>query len=91
MDLIHVETIEGWVPLARYCEVTGESRTLVHVRISNGTWQRGKHLSTPDGGCAWVHLPSILEWILDGKKQPLRVEGAVTIDCRAKPQAEQTE
>lgn len=87
MNLRDVETIEGWVPINRYCAVTGESRNIVHVRVSTGIWQRGKHTAAPDGGTTWVHIPSVLEWIEAGRKQPLRVEGAVSIHHNLNNQA----
>jgi len=56
-------TAEDWMPLDKYCEVTGERKNTVHARVSMGVWQRGVHISTPDGKASWVNIPAILRWV----------------------------
>lgn len=66
MQLENVETVGGWITLTRYCELSGETRQSVHLRVSLGKWKRGVHYSAPDGGSSWVNLPAIVEWIKAG-------------------------
>lgn len=62
-DATPAETLDGWVTLTRYCEITGETRQAVHVRVTTGRWQRGVHYSKPDGGNAWINVPAVLLWV----------------------------
>lgn len=62
-DATPAETLDGWVTLTRYCEITGETRQAVHVRVTTGRWQRGVHYSKPDGGNAWINVPAVLQWV----------------------------
>lgn len=62
-DATPAETLNGWVTLSRYCEITGETRQAVHVRVTTGRWQRGVHYSRPDGGNAWINVHAVLQWV----------------------------
>ena len=65
------DSIHGWITLARYCEISGETRAAVHTRVSDGHWQRGKHYVAPDGGAAWVNTDAIRDWIVGDTAAPV--------------------
>ena len=64
------DSIHGWITLARYCEISGETRAAVHTRVSDGHWQRGVHYVAPDGGAAWVNTDAIRDWIVGDTAAP---------------------
>lgn len=65
-----------WIKLTEYCKMTNERPNLVHVRVTTGVWQRGKHLATPDGGVAYVNIPAILEWCTTAAATPSKEQTA---------------
>lgn len=52
-----------WVPLKRYCELTGETAHTIHCRRSSGTWIDGKQSKKVPGGGIWVNLKEVERWI----------------------------
>lgn len=62
-DMVPTETLGGWITLTKYCEISGETRQSVHVRVATGKWQRGVHYSRPDGGSSWINVPAVLAWL----------------------------
>lgn len=54
---------DEWMPLEQYTTITGDKPNNVHARVSIGVWQRGKHVSAPDGGKVWVNIKAVLEWV----------------------------
>lgn len=52
-----------WVPLKRYCELTGETANAVHVRRSKGIWIDGRHSKKVAGIGLWVNLREVEKWI----------------------------
>ena len=40
----------GVLPLARYCQITGENANAIYQRRHKGIWQVGVHLYQPDRG-----------------------------------------
>lgn len=52
-----------WVPLKRYCELTGETANTVHVRRSKGIWIDGRHSKKIEGSGIWVNLKEVERWI----------------------------
>ena len=75
-----VQTINGWVTLKRYCEMTGETRAAVHTRVASGNWVRGVQYSAPDGGAAWVNLAAVEEWLAGELGKAPAVEPPLTVE-----------
>jgi hypothetical protein len=53
---------DGWISVDDYIAKTGESRTTISKRVSDGVWKRGVHYSAPDGQACYVHEARIAEW-----------------------------
>lgn len=51
-----------WIPLARYCQITGQKPSTLHMRRINGVWQEGVHISTPDGSCTYINYKAVAAW-----------------------------
>jgi hypothetical protein len=68
-----MENIEGWVPLAEYCKLTGEKAATVHKRVHDGGWERGVHYSAPaDTGSGYVNVAAAEAW---RKRKSVQPEG----------------
>ena len=52
----------GVLPLARYCQITGEKPNAIYQRRHKGIWQVGVHLYQPVRGNWWVMLPAVQHW-----------------------------
>lgn len=52
----------GWLPIQRYCQLTGQKASTLHMRRINGVWQEGVHISTPDGSCTYVNYKAVAAW-----------------------------
>lgn len=63
VKILEVETVDGWLPLAKYCAITGETEGAVHTRVSKGIWKRGVHFSSPDSSRSWVNLAAVALWV----------------------------
>jgi hypothetical protein len=51
------------LPLQKYCEISGESRTAVIKRIERGIWQEGIHvIKIPHVRERWIDLPKVEAW-----------------------------
>lgn len=88
MDLAKEDTMGGWITLTRYCKVTGDSRQAVHLRVRSGKWQRGTHLTVPDGGSAWVNVPAVMQWIREGLMTPADETQAIPFEQALKEGSE---
>jgi hypothetical protein len=53
----------NWVPLKRYCQVTGTKRSTCHMRRKSGVWQEGVHISTPAGADTHINIRAVAEWL----------------------------
>jgi len=54
----------NWVPLRRYCQVTGESPKKLQMRVRRGVWIEGVHMSTPPGSrSTFVNIQAVAEWL----------------------------
>lgn len=76
MHLQDQDTVRGWITLKRYCEVSGDSRQAVHLRVRAGKWQRGVHFTVPDGSGAWVNIPAVINWLREGLDLPALLDTA---------------
>ncbi|HXS30672.1 MAG TPA: hypothetical protein VN755_07550 [Steroidobacteraceae bacterium] len=52
----------NWIPLRRYCEVLGVSRSTFHMRKRAGLWKEGVHICTPKGADTHVNIRAVAEW-----------------------------
>lgn len=52
-----------WVPVKRYCELTGETANAVRVRRCRGIWIDGKHAKAVPGAGVWVNLEEVEKWV----------------------------
>lgn len=52
----------GWIPLRRYCEITGQNPSTLHMRRVNGVWQEGVQIATPAGSGTYVNIHAIKAW-----------------------------
>ena len=60
-----------WVPINRYCEMTGESSDAVDKRVRSGHWLRDVHVRVPTGSSRmWINLEAVNEWAA-GNPTPL--------------------
>ena len=56
-----------WVKLAKYCEISGDTRHAVHNRRRTGVWQDGTHCKLVDNR-VWVNMEAVKEWIENSGK-----------------------
>lgn len=59
-----------WIPLQRYCQITGQGASTLHMRRVNGVWQEGVQISTPPGACTYVSIKAIRAWC-ESKGRPV--------------------
>lgn len=54
----------SWVRLSKYCELTGETRNSVRVKIDRGHWLDGRHFKKlPADRKIWINLKAVDEWL----------------------------
>lgn len=52
-----------WVPMARYCELMGETPDAVDKRVRSGHWLRDVHVRQPAGSKQlWINLEAVSDW-----------------------------
>jgi hypothetical protein len=56
-----------WMRLARYCELTGDTRSAVHNRRYCGQWRDGEHTRIDPNGRTWVNIDAAEAWIEAGR------------------------
>jgi hypothetical protein len=55
-----------WVRLAKYCELTGETRSAVHNRRYTNQWKDGEHTYIDPSHRTWVNLEAAEAWMRAG-------------------------
>jgi len=67
------------LPLARYCQITGENANAIHQRRHRGVWVVGRELFKPDGSDYWVDVVAVQEWVKErtGQTVAALIEGRV--------------
>ncbi len=55
--------MDGWIPVADWCEKYKERKNTVLKRASDGFWKRGEHISAPDGSDTFVHEERCKAWL----------------------------
>lgn len=68
MTLEELVETTGWLPLVRYCQITGQRASTLHMRRLNGAWKEGVHISTPPGSCTYVNIRAIDHWLKTHEK-----------------------
>ena len=64
---INVTTSLRTVPIAKYCELSGESPETVRKRIKRGHWVKGIHaIKPPHIRELWIDLEAVEQWIRNG-------------------------
>lgn len=58
-----LDMLGGWITLARYVELSGETRDAVHMRVHRKVWQVGVHYIAPPGCGAWVNAAAVGRWL----------------------------
>lgn len=62
-----VKTVElAWVPLAKYCELTGETPNTVRKRRQQRVWSEGKQSRKAPNGNLWINLIEVQKWVESG-------------------------
>ncbi len=51
-----------WLKVARYCELTGETKPAVYQRRYSGKWLDGVQCQIRDRNL-WVNLPEAQKWV----------------------------
>ena len=62
-----VKQIE-WVKLAKYCELTGETRDSVMKKRSSGMFIDGVHCKIAPDGNIWINLAEVEKWVEQGNQ-----------------------
>jgi len=57
-----------WVKLAKYIELSGETRDSVHAKRRSGMFVDGIHTKVADDGNLWVNLEAVQKWVEQGRK-----------------------
>ena len=57
-----------WVKLAKYCELTGETRDSVMKKRSSGMFLDGVHCKIAPDGNIWVNLAEVEKWVEQGNQ-----------------------
>lgn len=57
-----------WVKLAKYCELTGETRDSVMKKRSSGMFIDGVHCKIAPDGNIWVNLAEVEKWVEQGNQ-----------------------
>lgn len=57
-----------WVKLAKYCELSGETRDAVMKKRSSGVFLDGIHCKIAGDGNIWVNLIEIEKWVENGNQ-----------------------
>lgn len=57
-----------WVKLARYCELSGETRDAVMKKRSSGVFLDGLHCKIAADGNIWMNLVEIEKWVENGNQ-----------------------
>lgn len=52
-----------WVKLARYCELTGDTRDSVYSKRNKRVWTDGVHCKIAPDGALWVNLEEVEKWV----------------------------
>ena len=64
---INVTTSLRTAPIAKYCELSGESPETVRKRIKRGHWVKGIHaIKPPHIRELWIDLEAVEQWIRNG-------------------------
>jgi len=62
-----------WIPVSKYCELTGETADAVDKRIRSGYWLRDIHVRQPEGSSRlWINIEAVNQWAAGKKPAPLR-------------------
>jgi hypothetical protein len=57
-----------WVKVAKYCEVSGDSRDAVHARRRKGIWLDGVQCQVRNKNL-WVNTEAVEQWVEQGLKK----------------------
>lgn len=57
-----------WVKLAKYCELTGETRDSVMKKRSSGMFLDGVHCKIAPDSNIWVNLTEVEKWVEQGNQ-----------------------
>jgi len=61
-----------WVKVAKYCEVSGDSRDAVHARRRKGIWLDGVQCQVRNKNL-WVNTEAVEQWVEQGLKKSREV------------------
>lgn len=58
----------NWVKLAKYCEMSGETKYAVYGKRRSGAYVDGVHCKLAEDGKLWVNIDMIEQWVQFGQK-----------------------
>lgn len=61
-----------WVKVAKYCEISGDSRDAVHARRRKGIWLDGVQCQVRNKNL-WVNTEAVEQWVEQGLKKSREV------------------
>jgi len=63
----------NWVKLAKYCEMSGETKYAVYGKRRKGTYIDGIHCKLADDGKLWINVEMVEKWVQFGQKAAMDI------------------
>ena len=61
-----------WVKLAKYCELSGETRDAVMKKRTSGKFLDGVHSRIAPDGNVWINLEEVEKWVTGNQATTLK-------------------